>query len=379
MSSLGLSTHLGRTIRQGPAADLGRPTSELLFEALAADDTAAAAETLDYLFQERFIIRDLNSVFVWHLVHYVLERTDLTWAELLEESIAPWVSATLGNAGADAATVELGSGRTRLATAGTRWQVHVSEGDKRYHLSLGPPEEQLARWTQRKQQLIAAIGNRDRGTLDAALAEQSHEELVVHDIYGDWAWALLSLAARRWGEACLGDMLRVTQDPWLTPRYAAAAQMNAAQALELAVEGMRGHFAGPGRQGEVSVVEEPSRYVMSFDACGSGGRMRRGDTVTGTGSRLDAPYHFLNVTEAYDFTWNRRGVCAYCAHCAVALQLVPIERIGHPIRVTEYPDDAREPCRWIIYKQPELIPAHAYTEVGKEPPQRLAETRSVRG
>ena len=93
--------------------------------------------------------------------------------------------------------------------------------------------------------------------------------------------------------------------------------------------------------------------------------MRRGDPTVGSGSRLDAPYHFLNVTEAHDWTWNRKGVCAYCAHCAVVNQILPIEGLGRPMRLTQYPDKPGDPCRWLIYKDPQGFPDEAFTGVGK--------------
>ena len=198
--------------------------------------------------------------------------------------------------------------------------------------------------------------------------EQLREELLVHDIHGDWNWALFSIIIRAWGEEGFGEVLHVTQKPTLGRRYERAAEMSAEEALQLAVEGMRGHFGGPGRVGEVTVEEHADRYVMSFDPCGSGGRMRRGDPVWGSGSRLAPPYSFVNIQGAYPWTWNRKNVCAYCAHCAVGLQIMPIEQMGHPMRVTDYPDEADEPCRWTIYKSPELIPPEAYTSVGKPPP-----------
>jgi hypothetical protein len=128
---------------------------------------------------------------------------------------------------------------------------------------------------------------------------------------------------------------------------------------------MRGHLSGPNRAGTITVTEEPDRYVLSFDACGTGGRMRRGDPLVGSGSRLEAPYHFLNVRGAYDWTWNRSGVCAYCAHCSVVNQILPIEGLGRPMRMTEYPENADDPCRWIIYKDRDSFPDQAFISVGK--------------
>jgi hypothetical protein len=57
----------------------------------------------------------------------------------------------------------------------------------------------------------------------------------------------------------------------------------------------------------------------------------------------------------------------------MALQIMPIEELGYPMRVTEYPENPGDPCHWIVYKRPELIPAEAYTAVGKGPPKQKRE------
>ena len=93
--------------------------------------------------------------------------------------------------------------------------------------------------------------------------------------------------------------------------------------------------------------------------------MRRGDPTMGNVSRLGDPYNFLNVSEAYDWTWGRRGVCAYCAHCAVVNQILPIEQLGFPMRMTLYPENPGDPCHWVIYKDQTNFPPAAFEDVGK--------------
>jgi hypothetical protein len=137
--------------------------------------------------------------------------------------------------------------------------------------------------------------------------------------------------------------------------------------LALTVEGMRGHLGGPGRQGDVEVVDEGNRVVVAFDPCGSGGRARRGDRELGTPPATERP-EFGFSQSAHDWTWRRRGVCLYCAHCALVNEILPIERLGFPIRVTEYPERAEDKCRWILYKDPRDIPPEAYERVGKRKP-----------
>jgi hypothetical protein len=38
------------------------------------------------------------------------------------------------------------------------------------------------------------------------------------------------------------------------------------------------------------------------------------------------------------------------------------------MRVVDYPSDPAEPCRWTIYKSPDLVPDAAYERVGKARP-----------
>lgn len=370
-SSLQLSQGLGRLVRQDSPADLGKPTRLLLDEAVQAGDQTEALRLFDYLLHECFIIRDLNSIWSWYLVDYILQRRGATaWQPLLVESIAPWIGTTTGLKDRPVASVVVNEKNARLAVAGAAWEFHLTEGETRYHLTLGTLADQTQRWSSRRKAIEVALRTADPHQIRGLLDEQLVEERLVHDIYGDWAWSLLSVIGRMWGEAVLGEVLRVTEEPWLATRYKNLPKLSLEESLQLAVEGMRGHFAGPGRSGVLHVVEEPERFVMSFDPCGSGGRMRRGDPVMGSGSRLDPPYNFLSIQNAYPWTWNRKGVCAYCAHCAVVMQLLPIEQMGHPMRMVEYPENPNDPCRWILYKRPDLYPDESYTAVSKEPPPR---------
>ncbi len=61
-------------------------------------------------------------------------------------------------------------------------------------------------------------------------------------------------------------------------------------------------------------------------------------------------------------------MCLYCSHCSLINETLPIERLGFPMRVTEYPKDPGDKCRWILYRDPKEIPAEAYERVGKTKP-----------
>src|SRR5437868_4379560 len=102
----------------------------------------------------------------------------------------------------------------------------------------------------------------------------------------------------------------------------------------------------PGELGRSTLLEisdaidrgdaEGNRVVVAFDPCGSGGRARRGDPARGVPPATERP-EFGFSEGAHDWTWRREGVCLYCSHCALVNEILPIERLGFPMRVTEYP------------------------------------------
>lgn len=369
MSELRHSVLLDRLIRQDDNIRLGEPTRPFLEAAVASGDEEEAQRWLNYYLHEQAVVSTLYGVWDWYLVRYYLDRRgDADWETLITSSMAPWLGTTAGLKDQRAASVHTEGQDVRLSVDGLPWEIVLVEEGEHFNLTLGEPAEQARRRDESRRALDSAIRAHDLAQFRTVLDARLIEARLIHDILADWAWALLSVIAREWGEENLDEVLRVTEAPWVTPRYAKLADMTIEDSLQLTIEGMRGHFSGPEREGTISVVEEEDRFVLAFDACGSGGRMRRGDSTVGSGSRLDAPYHFLNISGAYDWTWNRSGVCAYCAHCAVVNQILPIEGLGHPMRMTLYPERPEDPCRWVLYKDPKRFPDEAYTSVGKTRP-----------
>jgi hypothetical protein len=364
VSNLQFSPLLNRMIRQDAPTQLGEPTRPFLETAVRDGHVEEANQWLDYYLHEQATIRYIFGVWDWYMVRYYLDRND-DWAQLLQESIAPWIGTTAGLKDQPAAQIKVEGRNALLTVPRLPWVFHLEEGDGRYDLTLDSPTSQEKRWNDWRSTLNGVVDRHDLDAFNRLLDDHLIEARLIHDIECDWAWALLTVIARTWGEDILGEVLRVTEEPWVTVRYEKLRDMAVEDSLRLTIEGMRGHFSGPNRAGTISVVEEEDRYVLSFDACGTGGRMRRGDPTVGRGSRLDVPYHFLNITEAHDWTWNRKGVCAYCAHCAVVNQILPIEGLGRPMRLTQYPENSGDPCRWIIYKDPQGFPDEAFTSVGK--------------
>lgn len=202
----------------------------------------------------------------------------------------------------------------------------------------------------------------------------------THDRLCDGVYFWIDAAARHLGEDITGELW----DLLMSPMYDYYVRYDVdvhpwSRSFDLlmhyALEGLRGHLSGPGRRGDIEVVEEPDRWAIRFDPCGSGGRTMREDPDTGTGPRMEAPYGF-GVTQApHDWSWNKKGICLYCVHCCQLNERMPMRRFGYPTRVVEPPvwPQARggTKCTWYIYKDPALVPEEIYRRVGATKPARL--------
>ncbi len=224
---------------------------------------------------------------------------------------------------------------------------------------LGKPTQEL---------IIDAI---EIGRLDEAKQLVSYivpEGKALHDLYCDWIWDLLTKTALVSGEEAVYRLCRATQETWMLKRtWKALVKMPVEDRVFINAEIMRSHRCGPKQDGAIEVIEEPDRISIRMDPCGSGGRMRRGDPVNGTPSRLGPPYNFGCTKRAYPWSWGKANVPYYCIHCAIN-EILPTEWGGFPLWVTEYSERAEDPCYWHFYKRPELIPAVYFERIGFKKP-----------
>jgi hypothetical protein len=116
--------------------------------------------------------------------------------------------------------------------------------------------------------------------------------------------------------------------------------------LQIFTEYQRGHFSN------TTVVDEPDRYVVRHDPCGSGGRLIRTREVATT-------------QKAYPWSWGKSGVPYYCIHCCLAWEIIPIELRGYHLRVNLIPEKPEDACVHLLYKNPEVIPEEYFTRIGK--------------
>jgi hypothetical protein len=219
------------------------------------------------------------------------------------------------------------------------------------------------------EMIVKAI---DEGRLEDAKALALYmipEGKALHDLYCDWIWDIFTKTSEQHGEEAVYELCRSTQETWMMKRtWKGLIKMSVEDRVLINAEVMRSHRCGPEQDGGIEIIEDEDRVSIKMDPCGSGGRMRRGDPVNGTPSRLGPPYHFGATKKGYPWSWGRKNVPYYCIHCAIN-EILPTEWGGYPLWVTGYSDDASKPCYWHFYKRPELIPESYFERLGFKKPK----------
>lgn len=341
MTQLAWSEALGKRVRNGDWADQGVSTVAKIEQAAAAGRAEEAAQLVDYFVEEAKVC---------HLIYAVWFRGFVAWLE------------------------------TKGVTAAER-EAELARLRRLLAFPDGTPFEPEGAWMALGARAGALAAQTRAGGGIAGLDELREEWRRLHDRWVDLTSGVLAYVARRFGESSLEDCYRAVLEPYIQERYMpydlrdSPYEDTLFRNLYTSFEAMRAHLCGPERRGDVDLEELDDRWVLRFDPCGSGGRSSRGDPVEGTGSRVDPPYEFGVTQEEHDWAWNEKGVCYYCAHCCFALELLPAERWGHPVRVVDSPlhpaeTGGPEPkqCTWTIFKTIEAIPPEAYARIGRRKP-----------
>lgn len=337
------SQTLAKRARPGDWRDQGISTLQKIEDALAAGQAEQAAQLVDYFIEEAKVCYEIYRVWFGGFVDW-------------------------------------------LSTAGVTDEERDAELARLRRLLAfpdGTPFEPAPAW----EELTAEAGRlAGRARIGLGLGHERLDQLrerwrMLHDRWVDLISGVLAYVSNRFGEEALEPCYRHVLEPYIQERYMPYDlrhqdyEQTIYRNLYLSFEAMRGHLCGPGRRGEIDLFEDEDKWVLSFDPCGSGGRSNRGDPIEGTPPRPQAPYEFGVTRRRHDWAWNEVGVCHYCAHCCFALERIPAERWGHPVRVVDsplYPEetsgDEPKKCTWTIYKRLEAIPEEAYTRIGMVKP-----------
>ncbi|MDZ4765430.1 MAG: hypothetical protein SGI73_12835 [Chloroflexota bacterium] len=317
------SEPIGRALRLDSIDTIGTSSQTLAEDAIRAGDNETAVTLINYFLREMQIMHGILTTWIEDIIRYIIEKSGAT-------------------PGAD--------------VTGAAGIVRVL---KTAELGIAP-----------RDRCLAAIAAGDQAAAIDWLDKMRLEFKNPHEILVAWVQDMLSYCAATWGEdAVLDTILHTHQSIW-GDRYATWDQMTPWEKVALTVEGMRGgHFSGARRRGDVLVNEEDDRFVISFDPCGSGGVLRRGDPETGR-----APYpiteHGTN-REPHLWTWQKTGVHWYCSHCAIAMEWLPGRKRGHPLRPLDHTLDHNAPCVWYVYKDEKQTREYHYPRTGLIKPSEI--------
>lgn len=207
--------------------------------------------------------------------------------------------------------------------------------------------------------LKAAIKTNDESRALPALERLWLEFKIPHDVLVAWINEMLGYLAQKTEQSVLDSVLETHQSIW-GDRYEFWDRMTPWEKVALTVEGMRGHLSGESRKGDLLVREEHDRFAISFDPCGTGGVMRRGDPESGR----EAYRTEGKNKEPHEWTWGKTDVHWYCAHCAIAMEWLPGRRRGHPLRPLDHTLDHHAPCVWYVYKDETKTRDYHYPRTG---------------
>ena len=197
----------------------------------------------------------------------------------------------------------------------------------------------------------------DSGDMTRAkkMTQRMYKEFYsMHEGFRDTVTALLSFIGHRFGEEALYDALHEGFSSFaeLAKLY---EKVDVRRQVEMLTAGLRGHLT------PLIVEEDDEKITVMMNPCGSGGRA----IINGS---YAPPKSFLKVKKHPIMTLDREDFPVYCCHCPFQ-DLIPIEATGYPIWVTVPSDDlGKAPCRFIIYKDKNLIPDVYYQRFGREKP-----------
>lgn len=382
MGVLAFSAFLKRLVRVDAPTSQGRATVRLVWDALDKGNLDEASELTGYLIQELQIGHEIFARWTERMAQYLVQTAQQTLYDVHAQTMQPWLATTtapyFASVTNEIPVLKISGEDVSYTWAKATVEIRLVRQADTYPLTVSSNGELYAPVHTLEDSLRAKIASGEQDTARKGIEEMLTANRLVHEIYCDWCWALLTYLRDTFGEENFGRVMRATMEDWIAVRYQDMVDMSPEELLQLSVEGLRGEYFGPELLGDVEVTEEPDRYVLAFDPCGTGGRMRRGVPQLGTPPRTQAPYNFGVSHEAHDWSWNQKGVCLYCAHCADINELMPLDRIGRPMRVTEHPRNPGDKCRWFIYKRPELIPDRYYEQVNRKRPEHFIPLEEAR-
>lgn len=197
--------------------------------------------------------------------------------------------------------------------------------------------------------LLRAIESNNALAFDISQESMRELHIISNDLTVRLIQDLLTAIKLAEGDEAVVEVLDISYQHIWRGRYEAWFAMTDLERLALSVEGIRGHYGGPERHGDCVVKDMPDYFEVSFDPCGTGQVMRRGDSERESGSYI--PLDAVGVaSEAAAWNQDTPGMPLYCTHCPVLLEYFPMRDFDTILRPVLFNLDPTIPCRWRIPK-----------------------------
>lgn len=197
--------------------------------------------------------------------------------------------------------------------------------------------------------LLKAIESNNALAFDISQESMRELHIISNDLTVRLIQDLLTAVKLAEGDEAVVEVLDISYQHIWRGRYEAWFTMSDLERLALSVEGIRGHYGGPDRHGDCVVMDMPDYFEVSFDPCGTGQVMRRGDSERESGPYI--PLDAVGVaSEAAAWNQDTPGMPLYCTHCPVLLEYFPMRDFDTILRPVLFNLDPTVPCRWRIPK-----------------------------
>lgn len=219
-------------------------------------------------------------------------------------------------------------------------------------------EEELKEMGERTVDMVVKAVNEGKAEEAKRLANRMYREFTaMHDLYCDWVTALHSFIYKNYGDEALYHSFEAGCGSWLEPLVKGFyAGKDTKARVKTMVAGLRGHLQ------PMKVLEDDEKVTVLMEPCGSGGRM----VLRG---RYDEPEKWSKVEKPQALNYGRENFPMYCCHCPFQ-EILPIDWTGVPWAVTiPSKQPGKEPCQFLIYKDPKAVPEKYYQRIGKTKPE----------
>lgn len=196
---------------------------------------------------------------------------------------------------------------------------------------------------ERLRQAIKAGDNEKAVALIREIDRNKHD---MDESYRIWIDIMLTYIADKMGEEALVEVHRMNGERFILPRHMWMLESKMSpdeRARERAL--MWTYWHGT----PIIKMEEDKEKFSITVKCDSGGSIRTWP-------------EYGKTKKAYPWSWGEKGMSYYCAHCAIVLEQMPIEKVGFPSWISEPKPGGV--CVQHVFKDPMKTPEKYYKRVG---------------